>query len=104
MIEINFEIALDISNVSKYNLVTNFDLFEMMGEVKTMCVGQKIKLYLKETGRTQVWLSDQTGIPTPKLNLALSGKRRMTFEEYAAICGALNEDTNRFIEPVKKQT
>ena len=64
-----------------------------------MSVGQKIKAYLKDTGRTQVWLSNNTGIPAPRLNLTLSGKRKMTFDEYALICGALNVDTNVFIVP-----
>lgn len=69
-----------------------------------MCVGQKIKAYLRDTGRTQVWLSNNTGIPAPRLNLALSGKRKMTFDEYALICGALNVDTNKFIEPKTNPT
>ena len=47
-----------------------------------MEVGMKIKKYLDENGITQAFLSDETGIARPKLNLALSGKRRMTFEEY----------------------
>lgn len=64
-----------------------------------MSVGQKIKAYLHDTGRTQAWLSNCTGIPAPRLNLVLSGKRRMTFDEYALICGALNVDTNKFIVP-----
>ena len=64
-----------------------------------MCVGQKIKSFLQSTGRTQAWLSHETGIPAPRLNLTLSGKRKMTFDEYALICGALNVDTNKFIAP-----
>lgn len=64
-----------------------------------MCVGENIKSYLRETGRTQVWLSNSTGIPSPRLNLALAGKRKMTFDEYALICGALQVDTNKFIVP-----
>ena len=64
-----------------------------------MCVGQKIKAYLNDTGRTQAWLSNSTGIPAPRLNLTLTGKRKMTFDEYALICGALNVDTNKFIAP-----
>lgn len=69
-----------------------------------MCVGQKIKNYLLETGRTQIWLSRSTGIPAPRLNLTLAGKRKMTFDEYALICGALDVDTNKFIAPkIKKE-
>lgn len=64
-----------------------------------MCVGQRIKAYLHDTGRTQIWLSNATGIPAPKLNLSLAGKRKLTFDEYALICGALDVDTNKFIIP-----
>ena len=66
-----------------------------------MCVGQRIKFYLQDTGRTQAWLSHCTGIPAPRLNLTLAGKRKMTFDEYALICGALDVDTNKFIVPKK---
>lgn len=64
-----------------------------------MCVGEKIKAYLQSTGVSQVWLSSQTKIPPTKLNLALNGKRRMTFEEYACICWALHVSADRFITP-----
>lgn len=64
-----------------------------------MCVGQHIKQYLVDTGRSQKWLSLRTGIPAPKLSLSLSGKRRLTFEEYALICGALDVNTDKFILP-----
>ena len=69
-----------------------------------MCVGIRVKEYLKDTGRTQIWLSKETGIPAPKLNLALCGKRKLTFEEYALICGALGVDTNKFIVPKTNPT
>ncbi len=67
-----------------------------------MCVGQRIKSYLKATGRTQAWLSSETGIPAAKLNLSLAGKRKLTFDDYALICGALDVDTNKFIVPKRK--
>ena len=68
-----------------------------------MCVGQKIKKYLYENGITQTHVSTKTGIPLPKLNLALNGNRRMTFDEYELICGALNVGVDRFLEPKKIQ-
>lgn len=64
-----------------------------------MCVGEHINKFLTESGRTQKWLSSKTGIPRVKLNLSLHGKRRLTFEEYALICGALEVNTDRFIIP-----
>lgn len=64
-----------------------------------MCVGEKIKEYLQSAGISQAWLSVQTKIPPTKLNLALNGKRRMTFEEYACICWVLHVSADRFITP-----
>lgn len=67
-----------------------------------MCVGQRIKSFLHATGRTQAWLSKETGIPTSRLSLSLAGKRKMTLDDYALICGALEVDTNKFIVPKRK--
>lgn len=64
-----------------------------------MTVGERIKIYLDENGRTQKWLSRNTGIPTSKLSLSFSGRRKLSFEEYELICGALSVDTNKFIVP-----
>lgn len=66
-----------------------------------MCVGEKIKTYLYMNGITQTHISTKTSIPLPKLNLALNGNRRLTFEEYELICGALEVNTDKFIQPKK---
>ena len=66
-----------------------------------MEVGLRIKQYLEENGITQAFLSDETGIARPKLNLALSGKRRMTFDEYELICGALGVEAGFFLRARK---
>ncbi len=66
-----------------------------------MCVGEKIKSYLDESGITQTHISSKTGIPLPKLNLALNGNRKLTFEEYELICGALDIGTDKFLQPKK---
>jgi transcriptional regulator with XRE-family HTH domain len=68
-----------------------------------MCVGQKIKVYLEEKGISQTYVSNKTNIPMPKLNLALNGNRRMTFDEYELICGVLDVNTDRFLHPKKPQ-
>lgn len=60
----------------------------------------EIKEYLKEKGISQAFVSKKTGIPLPKLNLALNGNRRLTLEEYAMICGALGVNTDRFLKPM----
>ncbi len=64
-----------------------------------MCVGLKIKAFIDESGISQTSISEKSKIPLPKLNLALNGKRRMTFEEYEIICGVLNVNTDRFLTP-----
>lgn len=64
-----------------------------------MDVGMKIKTYIEENGISQTHLSKKTGIPLPKLNLALNGNRRMTFPEYENICWALGVNTDKFIQP-----
>lgn len=66
-----------------------------------MCVGKKIKAYLAENGITQTLVSRKTGIPLSKLNLLLNGNRRLGFEEYELICGALAVGTDKFLNPKK---
>jgi transcriptional regulator with XRE-family HTH domain len=64
-----------------------------------MCVGQRIKKHLAENGISQTFLSSKTGIPLSKLNLSLNGSRRLSFEEYELICGALKVGTDKFLKP-----
>lgn len=65
-----------------------------------MDVGMKIKAYIDEHDISQVELCRRTGIPTSKLNLSLSGKRRLTFPEYQNICWALGVGVDQFMEPL----
>lgn len=58
----------------------------------------KIKAYLESNGISQTFLSKKTGIACPKLNLALNGKRKMTFEEYELICGVLGLEVGFFLK------
>lgn len=69
-----------------------------------MSVGEHVLKYLIETGRTQMWLSKKTGISPVKLNLSLHGKRKLTFDEYANICGALEVTADKFIIPKTADT
>lgn len=64
-----------------------------------MCVGQKIKTYLEDNGITQTYVANKTGIPVQKLNLSLNGNRRLDFNEYELICGALSVGADKFLEP-----
>ncbi len=62
-------------------------------------VGNDIKGYLRKNGISQSFLSEKTGISSPKINMALNEKRQLTLEEYALICGALNLNTDFFLKP-----
>jgi transcriptional regulator with XRE-family HTH domain len=64
-----------------------------------MTVGEKIKAFISEKNMSQTTLSIETGIPLPKLNLALTGKRRMKFEEYEVLCGVLGVGVDKFLSP-----
>ena len=64
-----------------------------------MCVGTRIKQYLMNSGISQSYVSEKSGIPPAKLNLSLNGKRRLTFEEYEVICGVLSVEAGRFLCP-----
>ena len=66
-----------------------------------MCVGQKIKMYLKEQGVSEKWISTTTGIKLSKLNQSLNGNRRLTFTEYEIICFVLKVRMDQFIRPRK---
>lgn len=64
-----------------------------------MDVGIKIKAYLDSKGISQMFLSSKSRIPPAKLNLALNGKRRMTFDEYQVICWVLGVGVDAFMSP-----
>lgn len=64
-----------------------------------MDVAEKIKVFIDERNISQAALSAKTGIPTCKLSLSLSGKRRLTFVEYQVICWALGVGVDAFMEP-----
>lgn len=64
-----------------------------------MGIEMKIKNYLEENGISQVHIGKKTGLNLTKLNLSLNGNRRLTLEEYALICGALNVNTDFFLKP-----
>ena len=61
--------------------------------------GEKIRKALEERGISQKQFSIKTGISTSKLNLILTGKRRLKIEELEIICYVLNVDFNTFLTP-----
>ncbi len=69
-----------------------------------MGVGLKIKKYMEDNNIQQNNLSVTSGIATPKLNLALNEKRKLTFEEYEILCYCLGVGVDKFLEPKKPKT
>lgn len=63
--------------------------------------GQKIRTYLEEIHMSQTNLSILTGISLPKINLVLTGKRKLSIMEYEVICGVLEVSVDKFIRPKK---
>ena len=69
-----------------------------------MCVGERIKAYMDEKGIKQVFVSRKTGIPKEKLCSSLNGNRKLQFEEYELICGALDVNTDKFIKEYQNRS
>lgn len=64
-----------------------------------MEVGIKIKEYLESNGISQAFVGREAHINPVKLNMALNGKRRMTFDEYSTVCYVLGVNTDYFLKP-----
>lgn len=59
-------------------------------------IGIKVKEYLDENGIKYSYLSEKIGVPMNTLSLLLNGKRKMSIEEYFAICEALKLPVDTF--------
>ena len=59
-------------------------------------IGLKVKKYLDENGIKYSYLSEKVGIPMNMLSPTLNGKRRMSVEEYFAICEVLGLPAETF--------
>lgn len=62
-----------------------------------MSVAKAIKMYLFNNGISQTWLSKETKIPLPQLNLSLNEKRKLTITEYEDIIKVLCVPADTFI-------
>ena len=63
-----------------------------------MDIAAKIRGYLKETGRTQTYLSRETGLSETAVSQTLAGKRHLRLEEYCSICRALHVKPGFFLQ------
>lgn len=68
-----------------------------------MSISKKMKLYLIEHEISQKSISELTGIAPAKLNLSLNDKRKMSFDEFELILGAIGETADKFLVPRVKQ-
>lgn len=68
-----------------------------------MSHGDKIREIINKNNMSQKELSLKTKIAMPKLNLIITGKRRLKLEELEIICWALNESVNTFLTPKPPQ-
>lgn len=66
-----------------------------------MNIGLLIKEYLNNTGRMQKYVSEKAGINPQHLTQSLNGKRKLSVEEYVAICKALDVGPETFLSDCK---
>lgn len=71
-----------------------------MKEGDEMNVGLKIKIILVELGKSQRWLSNQTGIDYDLLNRSLNGSRVLKYEELAKILFVTGKSASEIISPL----
>ena len=64
-------------------------------------VEARIKEYLDGHGITQAWLSKKINMSKGVLSTTLSGKRRLTLDEYETVCWALGVSPDTFLEARK---
>lgn len=61
-------------------------------------ITERVKDYIEERGIKKTAISKAIGISPQVLNYALSGKRKLTAEEYVGICDFLRVPYSEFIE------
>lgn len=60
-------------------------------------MGAKIKIYIQEEGLKFKAIADRVGIPLNIFSAMLNGKRKITADEYVAICRTLNVPLEKFV-------
>lgn len=61
-----------------------------------MLIALNIRNYLEDKGITQEWLAQKIGMSKQTMSATLKGTRRLTAEEYVAICAALDLSMDYF--------
>lgn len=60
-------------------------------------LGIRIKEYIEKSGLKLSAIADKIGIPMNTFSTMMNGKRKITAEEYFAICKALNVPLEQFV-------
>lgn len=63
-----------------------------------MQMHKRIKQYIDDRGLSQKIIAANMGETESRLSLLLNGKRRMTVDDYEAICRAMAVDPARFYQ------
>ena len=61
-----------------------------------MLLGTQIKSYISERGLKMSVIAEKANIPTSTFSAMMNDKRKITAEEYFAICTALNVSLDKF--------
>lgn len=61
-------------------------------------LGKKIKEYIANSGYKISAIAEKAGLPANTFSAMINGKRKITAEEYFAICKALDVRLNYFTE------
>lgn len=61
-----------------------------------MKANEIIKAYLTENGIKQNFVADKAGIKPELFRRSIEGKRKLSADEFVAICGALSLDISDF--------
>lgn len=62
---------------------------------------EKIKQYLEENEISQVWLSQQIGVPDETMGKMLTGEEIIPLDAYLAVCSVLEKDILFFTDIFK---
>ena len=68
-----------------------------------MLVQSRIAKYIKEFGIKQTVICEKTGIRIDAMSAMLNGKRKMSADEFEAICKAIQKSPSEFMDMNKKE-
>ena len=66
-----------------------------------MTIAQALKEYLDSHGIKQAFIAEQCGWSKQKVNCIISGKQRMTVEDFSNICNAIGAPYELFLNATK---